>query len=133
MNEKKLKTILWMRHLLVAFEYFNDTPEQCWERVMCIIATVSPKELEGHEDSPLYGVDQTVVKNFAKGYMMAMAKYMDVGVANEKMKEKIKSILLKNTGCSEEELMNDIKILYAKTDLLTNGIHIDDNNPITNN
>ena len=133
MTEKKLKTLLWLRHLLVAFEYHNDNPNECWEKVMVHIMMASPKELENDKASPLHGIDQEVVTNFAKGYMVAMAKYEDIRIANEKMKDKIKSILMTNLKCSEESLMKDIKILHAKTDLMMNGIHVDNTNPITNN
>ena len=123
---------MWMRHLLVAFKHFNETPEQCWKRVMVLIYTASPKALEEDKNHPLQGIDQDVVKNFSKGYMLAMAKYKDISIANEKMKNKIKDILMKNLGYGEEELMKETKLLYAETDLLTKGIHIDNTDPITN-
>lgn len=45
----------------------------------------------------LYKVlDQDVVENFSKGYTMALIKYQDIKVVNEKMKEKVKATLLKN-------------------------------------
>lgn len=132
MNEKKLKTLLWMRHLLVAFMY-NDDPNKCWEKIMVHIMIASPKTLEEDKNSPLQGIDQKVVSDFAKGYMMAMAKYKDIKIANEKMRDKIKNTLMENLGYSEEELMKDIKFLHAKSDLMINGIHIDNTDPITNN
>ena len=121
-----------MRHLLVAFMY-NDDPNKCWEKIMVHIMIASPKTLEEDKNSPLQGIDQKVVSDFAKGYMMAMAKYKDIKIANEKMRDKIKNTLMKNLGYSEEELMKDIKFLHAKSDLMINGIHIDNTDPITNN
>lgn len=132
MNEMKLKTLLWMRHLLVVFMY-NTDPKDCWEKIMMHIILASPKTLEEDKNSPLQGIDQKVVSDFAKGYVMAIAKYKDTKTANEKMRDKIKDTLMKNLGYSEEELMKDIKILHAKSDLMINGIHIDNTDPITNN
>lgn len=122
-----------MRHLLATFEYCNDDPEKCWEHIMTYIMMASPKALEADKNNPLQGIDQDVVKNFSKGYTMALIKYQDIKVVNEKMRDKVKTILLKNFGCSEEELTKDIKLLYAHMDLKINGIHIDNTNPITNN
>lgn len=133
MTRKKLITLLWMRHLLATFEYCNDDPEKCWEHIMSHIMMASLKALEADKNNPLQGIDQDVVKNFSKGYTMALIKYQDIKVVNEKMKEKVKATLLKNLGWSEEELMKDIKLLYAHADLMINGIHIDNTNPITNN